>query len=169
MKFSITTVDQPQLVETAELLKKQWELLGAEVEIKTFSSAELEQEIIKPRNYESLLFGEVLGAIPDPFPFWHSSQKRNPGLNLALYENEESDKLLEEIRESLKPDAMAEKLSLFQDQFIEEAPVVMLYSQNYIYFVSKSIKGINTSKITDPSKRFSDIENWYIKTKRVWK
>ena len=35
--------------------------------------------------------------------------------------------------------------------------------------ISKEIKGVSAKIITDPSKRFSDIENWYIKTKRVWK
>jgi len=169
LKFSLVTVEQPQLVEVAELLKQQWAALGAEIEIQKFPLFQLEQDFIKPRNYESLLFGEVLGAIPDPLPFWHSSQKKDPGLNLALYENKEADELLEEIRKSSDPETRAEKLALFQDILIEDAPVVFLYSPDYIYLVSKEIKGINIEKIVDPSKRFSGIENWYLKTKRAWK
>lgn len=169
LKFSLVTVDQPQLVKVAEELKQQWKLLGAEIEIKKFSISQLEQDFIKPRSYESLLFGEVLGAIPDPLPFWHSSQKRDPGLNLAIYENKEADELLEENRKSSDPQVRAEKLALFQDILIEEAPVVFLYCPDYIYLVLKEIKGINIKKIIDPSKRFSGIENWYIKTRRVLK
>jgi len=173
LKFSLVAVDQPQLVRVAELLKEQWKALGTEVEIEKYPppqlDPQLEQDIIKPREYEALLFGEVLGAIPDPLPFWHSSQKKDPGLNLALYENKEVDKLLEEIRESLDPETRAEKMSLFQDALIEDTPVIFLYSPDYIYLVSKEIKGVNTKKIVDPSKRFSRIESWYIKTKRVWK
>jgi len=169
LKFSLVTVNQPQMIKVAELLKEQWRVLGAEVEIERYSLFQLEQDFIKPRNYESLLFGEVLGAIPDPFPFWHSSQKKDPGLNLALYENSEADKLLEENRKASDPKIRAEKLALFQDVLIEDVPAIFLYSPNYIYAVSKKIKGIETKKITDPSKRFVGIENWYIKTKRVWK
>jgi len=168
LKFSLVTVDQPQMTEVAELLKKQWKVLGIEIEIEKLSPSDLEQNFINPRSYESLLFGEVLGAIPDPFPFWHSSQKRDPGLNLALYENEKADELLEEIRESPDSKVRAEKLALFQDILIEDAPCIFLYSPDYIYLVSKEIKGVTTKKITDPSKRFVGIENWYIKTKRVW-
>lgn len=169
LKFSLITVDQPQLVEVANLLKKQWEVIGAKIEIEKLPINQLENDFIKQRNYESLLFGEVSGAIPDLFPFWHSSQKKDPGLNLALYENKEADKLLEEVRKSSNPDLRAEKLNLFQDILIKDSPAVFLYCPDFIYFTSKEISGININKIIDPSKRFSDIENWYIKTKRLWK
>jgi len=169
LKFSLVTVNQPQMVENAEFLKEQWRAMGIEVEIETYSLFQLEQDFIKPRNYESLLFGEVLGAIPDPFPFWHSSQKKDPGLNLALYENSEADKLLEENRKTSDPEIRAEKLQAFQNILIQDVPCIFLYSPDYIYSVSKEIKGIEIKKITDPSKRFVGIENWYIKTKRAWK
>jgi len=116
-----------------------------------------------------LLFGEVLGQTPDPFPFWHSSQKRDPGLNLAMYENKKCDKLLEEARGSLDEKIRKEKLEEFQGLLIEDVPAVFLYNPDYLYLVSKEIKGLNTKMIVDPSKRFSGIEDWYIKTKRVWK
>jgi ABC-type transport system substrate-binding protein len=168
LKFSLTTVDQPVLIEVASLLKSQWENLGVEIEIKTFDVSTLEREIIKPRNYEALLFGEVLGAIPDPFPFWSSTQKKDPGLNLAMYENKKCDKLLEEVRQSLEEEVRKEKLEEFQEILIEDAPALFLYNPDYLYLVSKEIKGIDARIITTPSKRFSNIENWYIKTKRVW-
>ena len=139
------------------------------MEIKTFEISQLQQDYIKPRAYDILLFGEVLGSIPDPFSFWHSSQKRDPGLNLSDYENKDADKLLEEARQSLDPETRRQKYEKFQDILIGDAPAVFLYNPNYLYPITKDIKGINIKFITDPSKRFSDIENWYIKTKRAWK
>jgi len=168
LKFSLTTVSQPILIEVASLLQSQWENLGVEVEIKTFDTSTLEREIIKPRNYEALLFGEVLGTIPDPFPFWSSLQKKDPGLNLAMYENKKCDKLLEEVRQSLDEEVRKEKLEEFQELLIEDAPALFLYNPDYLYSVSKEIKGIDVKIITTPSKRLSGIENWYIKTRRVW-
>ncbi|MDD2731987.1 MAG: ABC transporter substrate-binding protein [Candidatus Pacebacteria bacterium] len=169
LKISLVTVNQAQLVEVAEELKNQWKSIGVELEIEKINVSSLEQDFIKPREYQSLLFGEVLGAILDLLPFWHSSQKIDPGLNLAVYQNKEADKLLEEIRVSSDSRLKAEKLNQFQNILIKEAPAVFLYCPDYIYLASKEIKGIETKKITDPSKRFSCIENWYIKTKRVWK
>ena len=169
LKFSLTTVDQPLLIKIASHLKKQWEKLGAEVEIKTFDISFLEQEIIKPRNYEMLLFGNALGAILDLFPFWHSSQKRDPGLNLALYENIKADDALEKARQALNKQEKKQSLEEFQNILIKDSPAVFLFNPAYLYFLSQKIKGIETKIIIDPSKRFSNIENWYIRTKRIWK
>lgn len=168
LKFSLTTINQAMLVKTATLLKEMWEKIGVEIEIKTVDLPILEREIIKPRNYEILLFGEILGSIPDPFPFWHSSQKNDPGLNLALYENKNVDKLLEKARETLNDEERKRILEEIQNILIEDVAAIFLYNPNYLYFTSKEIKGIDVKIITDTSKRFSNIENWYIKTKRVW-
>lgn len=168
LSFSLVTVNQPVLKEVASLLKEQWQSLGINLEIKTFDISALEEEIIKPRNYQILLFGEVLGAVPDPFPFWHSSQVKDPGLNLAGYENTKCDKLLEEARQTLDEEKRKEALEKFQNLLIKDAPVIFLYNPDYLYLVSNEIKGVNTKIIIDPSKRFSNIENWYVKTKRAW-
>ncbi|MFH1451376.1 MAG: ABC transporter substrate-binding protein [bacterium] len=167
--FVLTTVNQPLLIEVANILKAQWRLLGVDVVIQALDIGDLEREIIKPRNYQALLFGEILGLIPDPFPFWHSSQKKDPGLNLALYENKDADKTLEEARKVLDFQQRAENLNSFQNTVLDSAPAIFLYSPDYIYFASAEIKGISGEIIIDPSGRFSDIKNWYLKTKRVWR
>jgi peptide/nickel transport system substrate-binding protein len=169
LKFSLITINDPVLEKAAGILKGQWEALGVGLDIVNYPSSQLEQEIIKPRNYQILLFGEVLEMAPDPFPFWHSSQKKDPGLNLAKYENRDADKLLESARTSLNEEARAKKYDSFQNIVINDAPAVFLYNQAYAYYVSKDIKGINIEKAADPSKRFTNIADWYIKTKRVWK
>ncbi len=169
LSFTLTTVDQPVLVNVASLLKEQWKSLGINVEIKAVDILTLGQEVIRSRDYEMFLFGEVLNAVPDLFPFWHSSQIKDPGLNLAGYDNKECDKLLEEARESLDEKERENALEKFQNILIGDAPTVFLYGPDYLYLVSKEIKGVNAEIITDSSKRFSGVENWYIKTKRVWK
>lgn len=169
LKFSLATVDEPVLKKVAENLKQQWEKLGVEIEIKFYSVSQIEQEIIKPRSYEMLLFGEVLEIIPDPYPFWHSSQVKDPGLNLAKYENKSADKLLEDGRINLNAENRAKKYQEFQEILINSAPAVFLYSPDYVYYSHKDVKGVEVKIIADPSKKFSNIENWYTKTKRVWK
>jgi ABC-type transport system substrate-binding protein len=170
LSFTLVVPDQAQLIEVAKLLKNQWKAIGAEIQIKTVNISTLEREVIKSRDYDALLFGEILGAIPDPFPFWHSSQKKDPGLNLAMYEDSKADKLLEEARQISDEKTRKEKLESFQELFLAKIPVVLLYNPDYLYFASKKIKGINAGGvIVDPSKRFADISNWYAETKRVWK
>lgn len=167
LSFTLTTVNQPIAKNVALILKNQWKELGVNLEVKTADN--VTEETIRPRNYQMLLFGEVLTMVPDLYPFWHSSQIKDPGLNLAIYENKECDKLLEEIRQNLNEEERKTALEKLQNILISSAPAVFLYTPNYLYLVSKEIKGINAKIIADPSQRFAEIENWYIKTKRVWK
>jgi len=106
---------------------------------------------------------------PDPFTFWHSSQKKDPGLNLALYYNTEADKLLEEARQETNQDIRGEEYRKFQELVVEDVPAIFLYSPNYLYIQDKSVRGVELDNIVIPSNRFNGVENWYIKTKRVWK
>jgi ABC-type transport system substrate-binding protein len=169
LEFKLVTVEQPLLTKTANLVKSQWARLGIKLEVEAFDVSKLEREIIKKRDYQILLFGEVLGLFPDPFPFWHSSQKSDPGLNLSLFSDTKCDKLLEEARYNLNKEIRKEKLEEFQNILLKKAPCVFLYSPDYIYLVNAEIKGIEETIIVDPSKRFNDVENWYIRTKRAWK
>jgi ABC-type transport system substrate-binding protein len=79
LSFILKTTDNPTLVATANLLKEQWEKQGIKIEVQTYSKADI-KKIIRERNYDILLFGETLGGISDPTPFWHSSQIVDPGL-----------------------------------------------------------------------------------------
>ncbi len=168
LKFTLTTINQPQLLKTAEMLKKYWGNVGITVEINALSITDI-KPIIKSRDYDALLYGEALGAKPDLYPFWYSSQKNDPGLNLSSYESKNADQLLKEAREAVDETVKTQKYEKLQDVIINDAPALFLYNPDYIYWVSEKIEGVDTAKIIDPAKRFSNITNWYMATKRVWK
>ena len=158
-----------ELVEIGQQLKKEWENVGIKINLINAPTTELQQKFIQPRSYQALLFGEVLNIEPDPFSFWHSSQKKDPGLNLALYDNKGADKLLEEAKQTLNPVARAGKYKDFQNLVIEDLPAIFLYSPQYIYPQAKKIKGLKDELLGLPSERFANIEKWYIETRRVRK
>ena len=91
------------------------------------------------------------------------------GLNLTNYNNKDVDTLLEDNRKSLDIEVRKNKLEQFQNILLKDCPAIFLYNPNYQYITSQNIKGINTSLIMDTSDRFSNIANWYIHTKRIWK
>ncbi len=146
-----------------------WEKINVKVNLRIFEIGDLNQNVIRPRKYDALLFGLMLGRDPDPFAFWHSSQRNDPGLNIALYTNITADKLLEDARVLSDTAKRKEKYQAFQEQVIKDNPAVFLYSPEYIYLVPKSLLGADTDTITVPSERFTQIYKWYIKTKKVWK
>jgi len=169
LEINLLTSNWPELAKAAEIIKSQWEQIGAKVNLTTADSNVIQQEYIRPRQYQALLFGEVLNADPDPFAFWHSSQKKDPGLNLSLYQNKDVDKLLEDARQTTDEQIRAAKYAEFQKIITDELPAIFLYSPTYLYPVDESIKGIDIERLPIHSQRFSQIEDWFIKTKRVWK
>lgn len=168
LSLKITTSTWPELVKVVNIIKEQWEVIGARVDVEVLPKPEL-QQAIKDRNYEALLFGAVLNTDPDPFSLWHSTQKREPGLNLALYDNKAADTILEEARQTLNPLERTKKYDEFQKLVIEDIPAVFLYNPLYIHGQARKIINSNGNLISLPSDRFTDIEKWHIKTKRVWK
>jgi len=168
--FSISTSDAPELKETAYLLKSMWEKIGAKVEVKIFETGDLSQNVIRPRKYDALLFGEIVGRDPDMFAFWHSSQRNDPGLNVALYTNIKADKLLEEARGAQDEAKRADKYKEFQEEVSKDIPAIFLFSPKFIYVIPKNLKGTDEMEsVTVPSERFSMIHKWYKSTDKVWK
>ncbi len=169
LQITLYTGNESPLPQIAKILKDQWQMVGVETEIITKETDELIREIIRPRAYEVLLFGQVLGTIPDFYPFWHSSQTIDPGLNLTSFNSSAADAKLLRIRESIDPEEREKALADFQNIILQETPAIFLVQPDYIYFVSNKVKGVKEHIIPDPSKRFVGINKWYIETKRVLK
>lgn len=166
LKINLATVDQVENVKVANLLKEFWTSIGVNVEVQFISKEKFETDILIPRNYQILLYGEILGYDPDLFAFWHSSQREAPGLNLSNYANRRVDQLLEEARQTNDIKIRETKHQELQNLLVEDLPAIFLYSPDYIYPINKKIKGLTIKKIASPGDRFINIENWYIKTKK---
>jgi len=169
LEFSISTGNAPELVKSAELIKQDLKTIGMKVDVKTFEIGNLNQGVIRPRKYDALLFGQIINHESDLFAFWHSSQRKDPGLNVAMYTNAKVDKILEDAFITIDEKSRIKKYAQFEDEIKKDMPAVFLYSPNFIYIVSKNIQRFSIDHITRPGDRFLNSYLWYIKTDNVWK
>ena len=169
LEFNLTVPEMPFLIKTAELIRDQWLKIGVKLNISVLSLAEINNNIIKNRNYQMILFGNILGKSPDLFSFWHSSERFYPGLNLALYENKIADSLIESIRKDFDETKRQSEFMSLQSLIEQDHPAVFLYSPDYLYVSKKTLSGVEESSISSPEERFKNIAQWYIKTARVFK
>ncbi|OGI91723.1 hypothetical protein A2933_01760 [Candidatus Nomurabacteria bacterium RIFCSPLOWO2_01_FULL_46_18] len=169
LTFSISTGNAPELAQAAELIKEDLAAIGMKVEVKTFEVGNLNQAVIRPRKYDALLFGEVISQITDLSAFWHSSQRKDPGLNVAMYTNVKVDKILEEASVLIDEAARAKKYSQFEDEIKKDTPAVFLYSPKFIYAVSPDLEGLSVGKISSPEDRFLGSYLWFTATDNIWK
>ncbi len=168
LKFTLTTSDWPDLLNTAAMIEKALKDVGIQITVENRELSDLESSTIRPRKFEILLFGQVYGYEPDPFAFWHSSQVKDPGLNVTLYSSKSADRILEESRRTPNPETRAAKYEELQKIIAREVPAVFLYSQVYLYAISDDLQGIDIKKISLPADRFNEVYKWYKDTKRVW-
>jgi peptide/nickel transport system substrate-binding protein len=137
------------------------------VHLDVIPLASIQTQAIRPREYDALLFGEVLGANPDPFSFWHSSQADDPGLNLSLYASPRVDALLEAARQTIQGEAREEALEDAASTLTQDLPAIFLYNTHYLYILPRKIKGVVLEELATPSQRFEHVGEWYIDTARV--
>ena len=169
LSFSISTGDAPELQQAASMLVSAWQKLGAKIEVLIFETGDLNQNVIRPRNFDALLFGEMVGRDRDLYPFWHSSQRTDPGLNIALYANSQADKYLDNARSASDPEVMAENYRAFAKALEADVPAIFLYTPSFLYIVPEKVKNVNLDSLIVSQDRFLGIANWYIETDKVWK
>ena len=173
LAFSISTSDSPNLTQTATILKQQWAKIGAQVTVNVYEQGDLNQNIISPRKYDALLFGESFGKVPDLYAFWDSSQRNAPGLNIAMYVNASVDKLLEGARAASDSAVRANDYASFNTIIQNDVPAVLLYSPDYIYVMPDRIKGMSpvskNDTVTGSADEWNGVSKWYIDTDSIWK
>ncbi len=168
LSFSIATSDTSELKEVGDIIKENLESIGVSVELKVFDIGTLNQTIIRPRNYDALLFGEVVGSASDLFAFWHSSERNDPGLNVSLYTNKDVDTLLEKANAPLSASERAILYKKFEDAIIKDKPAIFLYSPSFIYLWNNGIKGMSLSRLSSQNERFNDVYTWHVRVERIW-
>lgn len=169
LAINLTVPDIDFLVATAQALQNDWQSIGVQVTIATDTPANIVTNTIKNRDYEALLFGNILGPSSDLYSFWDSSQRFSPGLNLAIYQNKKVDALIEDARQNLSDASRTIEFTSAQANIISDNPAIFLYSPDYLFAANKNIQGIQPNLLPDPSNRFRDMTQWYLNAGRILK
>jgi len=168
LEFSLATDNVPELRASAQYLQQVWNKMGAKVDVQIYDQGDLSQNVIRPRKYDALLFGEVIGRELDLFAFWDSSQRNDPGLNIAEYANSTADKILEQLRTTSDDNTRAQLYGQFEDQLNADIPAIFLYAPDFVYIVPKQLAGLNLGFIEEPSDRFLSVTDWHLETDAVY-
>lgn len=166
LSVNLFTLNDDQRIKEAEKIAEALKAIGIEVKIEKQPMGALIQDHIRPRDFDMLLISQNLGADPDLYPFWHASQANDPGLNFSGFSDRRVDKNLEAGRTNSDPKIRADKYVAATQIIWDEVPAVFLVRPNYVYGVSRDVKGVSDSQLVDPKNRFWNIESWYILEKR---
>ncbi|MFZ3043488.1 MAG: peptide ABC transporter substrate-binding protein [Minisyncoccia bacterium] len=167
-RITIRTSNVPELKNVASAVKADWEKFGIPVDIELYEPGDLSQNVIRPRKYEALLYGMVIGRDQDLYAFWDSQERNDPGLNIALYANKTVDTLLEDARGTADQARRAADLQKIEDTVAADYPAAFVYAPDFTYAVPDDLKGIVLPQIITPADRFATVASWYRYTDAVW-
>ena len=157
-----------------EILSNQWRAVGVDVETKVVDLSDITQNVVQnilqPRNYDVLIYQLDIGADPDVYAYWDSTQMTSNGLNYSNYSNIISDDALTSARSRVEPDIRNAKYITFVKQWINDVPAICLYQSTIQYVYSNSVHALDESNILISSvDRYSDILRWSVGDKTVYK
>jgi len=166
MVLTVATNDDPARVAIAEAVAKAWRQLGIEVDVIVEGSTTFVQDVLLPRAFDVALFAIDPGPDPDPYPFWHSSQRGEGGQNLAGFADPDADRVLEAARLTTDQDERATLYTRFDEIFRRRVPAITLVSPEYQYIVKRDVRGVEDTVLFSPGTRFHDVHLWYVRTER---
>ena len=166
--ITIRTSNVPELKNVASAVQAAWQALGIAVSIELYEPGDLSQNVIRPRKYDALLYGEVIGRDQDLYAFWDSQEQNDPGLNIALYANKSVDTLLEDARTNPDPSARLADLEQIETTIAGDYPAAFIYAPDFIYVIPSDLHGVILPQVTTPSDRFATVASWYRVTDAVW-
>ena len=168
LRITLRTANTQLFEQTTEIIARTWRELGVEVQVEQFEQSDLLQSVIRPRDFEGLLFGLDMSRAIDLYPFWHSSQREDPGLNIAQYANIEVDTLLARARTastSVARNAANEQITSILER---EVPAAFLFVPSFVYVHDTRVITTPITAISKPHERFMNVSEWHMNTDRLW-
>lgn len=168
LNLQITTLDSDEYKVMAEELQKQWAKIGVSITVQLLSQAELEQTALSAHDYDILLYGISIGADPDVYAYWHSSQAQIGGLNFSEWKNSNADLNLETGRTRLNPALRNARYQAFLQAWQSDAPALALYQPYMNYSYHRNARGFDIFPLNTKSDHLTNVEDWTVETQPVF-
>lgn len=164
--LNVATVSTGNLPDIAVRLETQLVELGFEVNLNIFETESATSQsfftnVIRPRDYDILLYEIDMGNDPDLFPYYHSSQATAAGFNFSDYKNGIVDDLLLSARTSFDDQFRKAKYESFLQYWVNDVPAIGLYRVELTYYFNSSVRTFSENNtLSAPLDRFSDVLYW---------
>ncbi len=174
LSLTITTTRDDQYEKIASGIASQWRDLGVIVSINVIDTsqpgANFVQNILQPRSYDVLVYELLIGADPDVYAYWHSSQVGSTGYNFSNYSNSTADAALVSARARPEADLRNAKYKTFAAQWLEDVPAIGLYQPTVIYAANKHVVSLDSSMtFVTPSDHYATVLDWSVRQRTVYK
>jgi peptide/nickel transport system substrate-binding protein len=165
LTFTLIAENNHENTVVSRALQQAWHSVGAEAKVELLSSAELKTALAE-HSYDALLHGISIGADPDVFVYWHSSQAdvlANGRLNFSEYKSATADEALGLGRTRLDPALRTVKYKPFLTAWHDDTPALGLYQPRFLYVTRQQVYGLRDHELNSASDRLNNVDKWMIR------
>lgn len=172
--IAITTTNNPQYERATKEIAHQLSVFGIKTTTNivdtTLPRSNFIQDVLQARNYDMLVYELPIGADPDVYAYWHSSQLGAAGYNFTNYRNGIADAALVSARDRSDQRLRDAKYLVFAKQWLLDVPAIGLYQQTMNYASSTYSTNIDPhTNLVAATERYSNVLRWAVDLDRVYK
>lgn len=167
LTINLVTIQDTDYARVAKELVSEWKKLGVDAQLTESDQSSANDSYLTPRNYDVLVYDLHLGADPDEFAYWSSTEATEKGLNFANYSNKRADLALNGGRQQFDETARKARYVDFVKRWQQDVPAIALYQPKYYYITTGSANSVNNSPLVDSTARFRDVSEWTVNSQSV--
>jgi peptide/nickel transport system substrate-binding protein len=164
LTFVLAATNTSEYAKVASELQAMWKAVGASVTVQ-LQPVDTFQNALSGHLYDALLYGISIGADPDVFAYWDSSQadvRSANRLNFSEYKSTATDAALEAGRTRLNNALRAIKYRPFLQAWQADNPALGLYQPRLLYISHVQVYGLDQKQINMDADRYNNVQNWMI-------
>ena len=155
-------------------LAKQWRAIGIDVATQPVDVNDPAQNfassVLQPREFDVLVHELTIGADPDVYAYWHSSQAVARGLNFTNFRDDISDDALASARTQRDSTIRNLKYQSFIRRWFAEAPAIGLYQSSTVNVSTKTVKSVAPdAAMVSAVDRYTNVQEWTTRADAVYK
>ena len=174
LHLTITTTTNPLYQSAAKIIQHDWRAIGVTSDLNVIDTTQpnspFVQNVLQPRNFDVLIYELIIGADPDVFAYWSSSQTGINGYNFSNYSNPVADATLSSARSVTAQNIRQAKYHAFAAQWLGDVPAIGLYQGVTTYVEGHGIQTITPDmQFVSAVDRFANVLYWSSGSKTVYK
>lgn len=175
VSLSVVAMKDSKYEEVAKRIIDIWQNeLGIKAELRVVDPSDVSQNVLqavlRPRDFDVLIYELALGGDPDVYAYWHSSQATADGLNFSNYSNVVADDALASGRSVISRKLRNDRYVAFVKRWQSDVPAIPLYQPEIEYIRLNSASALTDgSVLISPADRYANVIYWTVERSSVYK
>ncbi len=170
--LNVAVQKRDTITATAERFADELRNLGFEVSLNIYDESQVATDffstVVRPRDYDILIYEVDLGVSADPFVYYSSTQAIAGGWNFSNYSNSLVDDALLSAHTTTNMNLRKAKYEYFLKAWMADVPAIAFYRSSLRYYYGSNVEIFSENvKMTDALDRFNDVRYWASERKKV--